>query len=435
MDKVQAQEYLTQGGVLAGQGNYEAALTYYEKAEREDPMNIEVYLSKGIAYANMDELEEAKRQFEKALKVNRKSGLAYFHLGSIGMLLGDTAAGIENYNKAIANGYDDAQLYYSMGLLYEEQGDYDMALRNYSKAIQRDALRPDIRIRKARLLIKSNHIPEAMEALDETILTNPDVFEGYHIKVTLLMQMGQLDKAEEVLNTALDLFPQDHGFALDKASLRISQDRIEDALDIFAELENAEDANDSLRRRVFMERAQILADREDIDGAIAALEQAKALSGKSGNFDTEVVFLLASCHLAQEKYEDLLEDARQLLEKADDGYNKETARYFEPLALKMLGRMDEAIPKYKDAVEEYRRQSLDAPGNLDAYLLRAMCLRDMEQYEKALELIGYVITLQPDRAEPRIVKVSLLEALGRTEEAEQENQLLLEMLPDELKNK
>lgn len=435
MDKLQTQEYLTQGSVLAGQGKHEAALAYFDKAEKEDPMNIEVYLSKGIAYANLDDLNEAKHQFEKALKVNRKSGLAYFHLGSIEMLLGNTAAGIENYNKAIANGYDDAQLYYSLGLLCEEQQDFDMAVRNYSKAIQRDSLRPDIRIRKARILIRSNHLPEAMQVLDETILTNPDVFEGYHIKFSLLMQMNQFDEAEKLLNTALDLFPQDYGFALDKVSLRIQQGKVDEALEILAELENADDADDSLQRRVYMERAQIHADCEDVDGAVAALEQAKSLSEKNGAFDAEVVFLLASCHLSQEKYDELLEDALQLLEKADDGYNKETARYFEPLALKMLGRTDEAMSKYKDAIEEYRRQSLDAPGNLDAYLLRAMCLRDIEQHEKALELISYVVTLQPDRAEPRIVKVSLLEALGRTEEAEQESQLLSELLPDELRRK
>lgn len=435
MDKLQAREYLTQGSVLSGQGKYEESLRYYDKAEKEDPMNIEVYISKGIACANLDRLEDAKAQFEKALKVNRKSGLAYFHLGSIELLRGEIAAGIENYNKAIANGYDDAQLYYSMGLMYEEQGEPDMALRNYSKAIQRDALRPDIRIRKARLLIEMDHIPEALQILDETILTNPDVFEGYHIKFTLLMQMNQLDEAEKLLNTALGLFPQDYGFALDKVSLRIKQGSVDEALEILAKLENADDADDNLRRRVFMERAQIQADREDIDGAISALEQAKALSEKNGAFDAEVVFLLASCHLSQEKYEELLKDARQLLEKADDGYNKETARYFEPLALKKLGRMDEAMPKYKDAIEEYRRQALDAPGNLDAYLLRAMCLRDIEQYEKALELIDYVVSLQPERAEPRIVRVSLLEALGKTEEAEQERQLLSEMLPDELRSK
>lgn len=435
MDKLQAQEYLMQGSALSGQGKYEDALSYYKKAEKEDPMNIEVYLSQGIAYANLDRLDEAKVQFEKALKVNRNSGIAYFHLGSIQLLQGETAAGVENYNKAIAKGYDDAQLYYSLGLMYEEQNDLDMAIRNYSKAIQRDALRPDIRIRKARLLIQGNHIPEALQVLDETILTNPDVFEGYHIKAMLLLQMKKNDEAEELLNTALELFPQDHGFALDKVSLRIAQNRMDEALEILSELETAEDADDGLRRRIYMERAQISANMEDVDGAIAALEQARALSEKNGVFDTEVMFLLASCHLSQERYEELLADARQILASGDDGYNKETARYFEPLALKMLGRDDEAVPIYKEAIEEFRRQSLDSPGNLDAYLLRAMCLRDIKQYEKALELINYVVALQPDRAEPLLMKVSILEALGRTEEAEKEGRILNEMLPEELRKK
>lgn len=93
------------------------------------------------------------------------------------------------------------------------------------------------------------------------------------------------------------------------------------------------------------------------------------------------------------------------------------------------------MPVYQAAVEEFRRQSLDAPGNLDAYLLRAMCLRDMEQYEKALELIDYVVALQPDRAELLFIKVSILEALGRTEEAEKVSRILKEMLPDELRKK
>ena len=49
MSKLEAQEYLIQGSVLAGQGKHKEALGYYEKAEKDDPMNIEVYLSKGIA--------------------------------------------------------------------------------------------------------------------------------------------------------------------------------------------------------------------------------------------------------------------------------------------------------------------------------------------------------------------------------------------------
>ncbi|SHJ37543.1 tetratricopeptide repeat protein [Thermoclostridium caenicola] len=435
MDNLQVQEYLTQGAVLAGQGKHEEALAYYDKAEKENPMNIDVYLSKGIALANLDRLDEAKQQFEKALKVNRTSGLAYFHLGNIAVLQGNIALGFENYNKAIANGFDDAQVYYSIGLLHEEKGEIDMAIRNYSKAIMRDPLRPDIRIRKARLLLQGNHFPEALQTLDEMILTNPDVFEGYHLKFSVLMQLKQYDKAEEVLNTALNLFPKDPGFIIDKANLLIERKKFDEALAVLAELENAEETDDAVRRRIYMERAQIYASREDVRSAIAALEQAKALSEKAGEFDTEVIFLLANCHLSTEEYEKVLGYAQELLEKAEDGYQKETARYFEPFALKMLGRMDEALPKYKDAINEYRNQALAAPGNLDAYLLRTMCLRDIGQYDKALELIDYVITLQPDRAEPRLLRVSILEALGRNEEAAEEAKTVNTMLPEELRKK
>jgi tetratricopeptide (TPR) repeat protein len=432
---LEVQEYLTQGAVLAGQGKHKEALNYYERAERENPLEIDVYLAKGIACANINKLDEAKVQFEKALKVNRTSGLAYFHLGSIALLQGDTAFGLENYNKAIANGYDDAQLYYSLGLLHEENGEVDMAIRNYSKAIMRDALRPDIRIRKARLLLQGNNIPEALQVLDETILTNPDVFEGYHLKFTVLMQLKQYAKAEELLHQALTLFPKDPGFAIDKVSLLIAQAKIEEALAALTTLENAAETDDAVRRRIQMERAQIYAAQEDVKSAISALEKAKALFDQEEIFDTEVVFLLANCHLGIAEYDKVLAYARLLLEKEESGYYKETARYFEPLALKMLGRMDEALPLYQEAISEFRRQSLATPGNLDSYLLRIMCLRDTEQFAKALELVDYVIELQSERPEPRLLRVTILEALGRQDEAAEETIAVNALLPAELRGK
>jgi tetratricopeptide (TPR) repeat protein len=310
-----------------------------------------------------------------------------------------------------------------------------MAIRNYSKAIMRDALRPDIRIRKARLLLQGNHFPEALQTLDETILTNPDVFEGYHLKFTVLMQLKQYAKADELLDGAIALFPKDPGFALDKVSLFIEQKKVPEALTLLTELENADETDDAVRRRIFMERAQIFATQDDVKSAIVALEQAKSLSEQADDFDSEVIFLLANCHLSTEEYEKVLDYAKQLLEKSDDGYSKETARYFVPLALKMLGRKEEALPLYKDAINEFRNQSLASPGNLDAYLLRTMCLRDIEQYDKALELIDYVITLQPERAEPRLLRVAILEALGLNDEAVEETKTVNAMLPEELRKK
>ena len=221
---------------------------------------------------------------------------------------------------------------------------------------------------------------------------------------------------------------------MDKVALLIEEKKSREAMELLTALEQREEADDSFRRNVYMQRAHIYTLEDDITSAISSLEQAKELSGKAGEFDTEIFFLLTSCHLSLKEYDKVLEYARLLLEKAPEGYSKEVARYFEPFALKMLGRTEESIPLYQEAIREYRNQSLEAPGNMDAYLLRAMCLRDIEQYEKALELIDYVISLQSDRGEPRLVRITILDALGRNEEAEEEAKLVNAMMPKELRS-
>ena len=430
MDNLQVQEYLTQGTVLASQNKYEEAMSYFDKAERENPMETDVYLAKGLAYANMDELDKAKEQFEKALKINKSLGVVYYHLGSIAILQEDVALGFENYNKAISNGFDDAQVYYSIGLLHEESDSYELAIRNYTKAINKDPMRPDIRLRKAQIQIQSNLMPEALQTLDETILTNPDIFEGYHLKFTLLLELKQFDKAEETLNLATELFPTDPGFILDRASLLSALDQTDESMSLLDDLENAPGTDDDVRRAICLERAKIHALNEDVDSAITDLNKANSMFE---DFDSEIMFLLSNCYLAATNFEKLLEVSSEIIEKSEEDYFKNTALYYQPLALKSLGRMDEAMPLFQEAVSVFRNQALESPGNLDAYLLRIMCLKEMDQFDKALELVDYVITLKPENPEPRLIRVSVLEAMGRIDEAQKEAKIADAMLPDELR--
>ena len=82
-----------------------------------------------------------------------------------------------------------------------------------SKAIIKDPNRPDIRIRKARVQIKNNSHQEALQTIDELILSNPDVFEGYHLKFLVLESLNKFDEAEAVIDEALSLFKKDVNFA------------------------------------------------------------------------------------------------------------------------------------------------------------------------------------------------------------------------------
>ena len=432
MSSQQIQEYLTQGAMLESQEKYQEALGFYDKALELDAMNHDAYISKGVAHANLENLDEAQKQFENALKINRTSGLAFFHLGNVALLKEETSLGFENYNKAISNGFDDAQIYYNIGLLHEENGETDLALRNYSKAISKDPIRPEIRLRKAELQLHLEQYHEALQSLDEMILTNPDVFEGYHTKFLVLMQLGKHDEAGELLAKAIELFPDDIDFVIDKTTLLIAQNKTEEAFEILAELEKNAAGDGSVIYKVHMERAQIHASRQEIGPAIAELELAKALTEKDGEFDTDSQFLLMNCFVAKTDFEKVLEYSRELLEKAEEeSPYTDTARYYVPLALKNLGKMDEATELYHKAIEELRNKGLSSPGNLETYLLRALCHHDLEEYEKAYDLVDYVIQLKPELPEPRFQKILILEAMGKKEEAEEEKKTVNALLPPE----
>lgn len=426
MDETTFIEYMSQANALMGQEKYRAALSFLEKAEAIDRMKEDVYLTKGIAYANLEEYDQAQEEFSKALKLNKKSGVAHFHLGNIAMLQGDRTKGLELYNNAIANGFDDAQVYYSLGLMYEEEGNRDLALRNYSKAILKDPNRPDIRIRKIRLFIAAKQLEEALQALDEMLLANPDVFEGYHLKYLVLASEERFEEAEQVLEEAVKLFPKDPAFAVDKAALMITRKEYAPALELLDRIPKEYEVDDGeLLRSIAMEKARAYAFLEDMDKTIAALEEARAAARtlEPPRMDLEATYLLMNCHLNNESYEETIACAQELKKAKGEEYYALAAYYYEPTALKRLGRENEAKKLFQEAVEYLRGVSLHSPGNMDSYAFRIMALRELGQNEKALELADYLVAVREGLPEGHTLRAMILEAMGQTEEAAKEREL------------
>lgn len=414
------QEYMMQAKVLIGQEKHEAAIRYLTRAEKENNMDCDVYITKGIAYANLSRYEEAKKEFEKALKIEKNNGIALFHIGNIEILMGNKAKGIEFYNNAIANGFNDAQVYFSLGLMQEENGSDELAIRNYSKAITKDSARADIRIRKIRLLIKNQLLPEAMQAIDELILSNPDVFEGYHLKFLTLVSLDRLKDAEQVINQAMMLFPKDAAFALDKASLMIARKQYEEALNYLDSIEATMDTDLDIEHTIAMEKARIYAYLHDMNRAIETLKTARKIWQDEKKADLEATYLLMNCYLSLENYEKVIEEAATLKEVTGKSYYSLAAYYYEPFAFKQLGQIEKANTLFQESVSFYRAESLKDPGNIDSYAFRVMSLRELGKLEKALELADYLVTVKEDLPETHILRATVLEELGRNEEAKSE---------------
>ena len=203
-----------------------------------------------------------------------------FHLGNIYMMTGRSQDGLEMYNNAIGCGYKDPQIFFTLGLYFEEEDNVEMTLRNYAKAYQTEPTRADARIRRISLLLRTGQLEAALQAIDEMIVFCPDVFEGYHARFMVLMQMGNLEEAEKTIKSAMEMFPSDVGFATDYIKLLLAQGKSQEATAYIEDVQQRMEFSDPEKAELELEKAQIASEKNDLEGTIASLTKAKQLSGK-----------------------------------------------------------------------------------------------------------------------------------------------------------
>lgn len=406
-----AEEYNQQGKVLYSVGNYQEAIEMYKKAEAEDPMHIETYFNMGEAYVMLDRYDEAKEVFGKVLLLDKQNGITYFHLGNVEFLLGNNDDGREYYAKAVNNGFDDAQLYFNLGIVFEDLGDDEEAIKNYNKAIAKDKFRADAKLRKAQIYINNNKYSEAIQALDSMIELNPDIFEGHHYKVLLLIEQNSYSEAEKALNKAINLFPNDEGFIFDKVLLLEKQGKYDEAMDI---LDTKLSGNQS--RDVLLEKAKILLAQSKIDESIALFEKVKSNEGEE--FDDETRFYLINIYANQNQHEKALEYCKEIIENGEENSYYYSAVFFNAEGLNKLGKEVEAKHAYEAAASLFRLASSSNPGMLDIIVYRILCYKALKQYDRAFEMVNYLLAINEDFGEAYLIRAELYKELNEFDKAE-----------------
>ena len=421
MSNSESLEYLNQARYFVGVEQYDNALEYINKAIVVDKLNKELYVQKSIILANLDRYSEAIQELNKALKIDKAYAEAYFHLGNLYLMTGEQAVGIENYNKAIAYGFDDSQIFFNMGLLYEEEDNDELAIRNYTKAILKDPLRADARVRKAKIFIANGKQQEALETLDELILADPDLYDGYHLKALLLADMGKLDEAMVVLDEARRLFPKDPSFLIDKVNIFVMREQADEAKKLIRVLESDYEMELDQKRHLELEKARLYALEANLDKIIDSLLNAKAYSKEidATDIDVEATFLLTNCYLEKKDYSAAINCSKELITSDELSYAI-PSYYTLPYAYAQLGEKEKAKSQYKESISKLRAITLNNPEILDGYLFRALCLKEVGQYEKALELSDYLLKIDQSSNTFHSLKAEVLYAMGDEDGAKAE---------------
>ena len=153
-----AEQEFQAGMKLMEPGNYQKAITHFNRALAISPRLGNVYFERGVAHRLSNETDLALADFEQAIEVNGNFARAYSGLGSIYRERGDYRHAMEQYTKSL-NIEPNVDAYYERGQTYESLGEHQKAIDDYNLAIS--VIRDAPAVYRARALARRNLGDEA----------------------------------------------------------------------------------------------------------------------------------------------------------------------------------------------------------------------------------------------------------------------------------
>lgn len=424
---LQAKDLDQQGVALFRAGNVEAALEKYQQAMDIEPMLADSYRNMGDLYLATEKYQDAKNYYKKALLIE-KNGEIYFQYGNACFLNDEPHEGLEYYNLALSAGFDSDEMFFFMGMAYEHMNDDAMALRYIQKAIAKNPSRPDYKVKKISVLLRMNMMEEAKEAVEELLRNDPELYDGYHMKTAILLEEKKYPEAILCAKEAAERFPDDADLMYDYANATALSGAYEQALQIISNAKQMKYFEDAKARFCFME-AEICAELGNMDRAIEKCDECISLETEQ-DFFSDARFMRINLALAKNDFESALQHAEQFIEKgARDSYYY-AALYFRPFCLSKLGKEEAAEKYYKEAISLYRMATLQNLEVFDAYLYRAMCLKEIRQYEEALKLLEFIENMSNQIAEVHTIRADVYKLTGKEGLAKEELEKAFQLKPE-----
>ena len=101
--KAQRLNYLNEALVLERQGDYDAALTSYRLALRDQPNDLKVLQNMAIAFSRTGRLDEAVRAYRKALEIDPTLAGAHYGLAFLLLKRGDPEGATKHLQAFLAH--------------------------------------------------------------------------------------------------------------------------------------------------------------------------------------------------------------------------------------------------------------------------------------------------------------------------------------------
>ena len=422
----QGRDYKLQGMVLMGTGNYKDAQRMFKKAlEIEECADL--WIDLGNAYASNAEYNEAINAFSNALSYEAENAEILFDIGSVYLLQERLKKCIEYYNRAEEAGFDNVRLYMNLAAIYNALGDQQMELRNYTKAINKNPLIGDLYVKKAMLLLDMSRFEAALDVLDDMRKLSPDAFEGYDLAARIYLAQGSIGKAFAILDEGIKKFPNDVNLKLSKIGILTQEKEADQAETMLEELKRNSYA-DVYMRDILMQEVAVASIRNQPEQMkkllLSIIEKETDVCDEQARF-----MLMMTCNLLEE-YELAYEQSECLERQESNSTFAISGVYYKGEFLMKLGKTSDANIQFKKAIKKLRKISMSNRTYYEVYIYRAFAHKQVKEYDKAIEMAGFIIDLQPEREDGYMILADIYKDMGEEEKSEQQFNIALEKNPD-----
>jgi tetratricopeptide (TPR) repeat protein len=128
-------DYFRRGNAHYQAGQYQEALTAYNRALELRPDDANTLVSKGAALHNLRRYEEALADYSLAVKLQPDYPTALLNRGVTLLLLGRREEALADYDRAVGLGQNDAGLHYARACFRAVDGDCDGAIADLTRAV------------------------------------------------------------------------------------------------------------------------------------------------------------------------------------------------------------------------------------------------------------------------------------------------------------
>lgn len=422
--------YRLLAGEIAGHyGDMDTALKFYipAAADNDDP-RVAARAARIALYSkdNKAALQASERWYElepNSLKAIQAVAISNVRLGNVKKTTKYLNLLIEQISEK--KGLTNKQVFAAVAKLMRDEAETSDAVAILDALTEHYDSSPYIHLWLARFAVQGNKLELALKALNRTIELGPDMSEAYVLKGRILSMQGDVAEAIDALKLALDKRPDDYKLRLQYGRMLVRENRLEEATEQYQILHNTRPDDRDVLVGLGLLRldakqydrstelfTQLMNNKESRDEGHYYLGRVYEAQGvrdeamkryrkvKSGPLLFDSKIRIAHLLAKQGETETALKQLTMLALEQDDNEKKVEVYLIHGKVLREAGKIHQAMAIYDSAIEEI-------PNHVDLLYARALTAELIDQIDRTIADLKYVIQLDPDNAHA-------LNALGYT---------------------